>query len=508
MSQLKKGAALNYTIIILTNVVGLLLTPFIIKQLGDSEFGLYTMIGAFVGYISVLDFGLSDAVVRFVAKYRAEKDSVGEENFLGNTLLIYSAISTVIIIIGAVCYFNLESLFEESLTASQIGKAKVMFVILVFNLAISLPAGSFTGICYGYEHFVFPKQARIIRYISRSVLIVALLLMGGKAIAIVVLDTILNLILNAILFWYVTVKLRAKYKIHHFSIPLIKEIFSYSLWIFVFVVVSQFQWNAGQLVLGMVANTEIVAIFAVGIMLGTYYGAFSTAISEVFLPKATQMAVGKASPEALTDMMIRIGRLSFISLMLILGGFLLFGKQFVFLWVGPNYYDSWVIASIIMLAYTLPLVQGFGNSVLKAKNKLAFKALVYLSLLIIGTIIGGFLAKTYGAIGMILGTVAGWLLAQNIMNVYYYKVIKLNILRFFKALLAKTLIVFVVTLLIGYVLNLIPGSGWFNFILKVVLYAICYSVLMYQFGINKSEKELFDTILNPVLKRLKITKCL
>ena len=67
MSQIKKGAALNYTSIILTNIVGLLLTPFIIRKLGDAEFGLYSLIGAFVGYIAILDLGLGNTVVRFVA---------------------------------------------------------------------------------------------------------------------------------------------------------------------------------------------------------------------------------------------------------------------------------------------------------------------------------------------------------------------------------------------------------------------------------------------------------
>lgn len=40
MSQLKKGALLSYANIFLTNVIGLILTPFIVKSLGDSEYGL------------------------------------------------------------------------------------------------------------------------------------------------------------------------------------------------------------------------------------------------------------------------------------------------------------------------------------------------------------------------------------------------------------------------------------------------------------------------------------
>ncbi|MEK6153519.1 oligosaccharide flippase family protein [Flavobacteriaceae bacterium 3-367] len=506
MSQLKKGAFLNYTTIILTNLVGLLLTPFIIRQLGNEEFGLYTLIGAFVGYISILDFGLTNTVVRFVAKYRAEKDRKGEENFLATTMVIYSIISFLVLIIGTICYLNIENIFADSLTPDQIEKAKIMFAILVFTLSIGLPAGAFEGICFGYEQFVFPKSAKIIRYLVRSALVVALLLMGGKAVSMVILDASLNLILIIVTITFVFKKLKVRFKLHEYSLALPKRIFSYSVWIFVFVLVGQFQWRVGQMVLGVVANTTMVAIFAVGVMLGTYYGAFSTAISGVFLPRATQMTVANASSEELTNMMIKIGRLSFIVLMYILGAFILYGKQFVLLWVGESYNDSWIIALTIMFAYTLPLVQGFGNSILEARNKLSFKAIIYLVFLILGTGFGAFLAKSYGAIGMISGSVTGWLIVQNVMNFYYHKVIRLNILRFFKELLHKTLLSFLLVVFLGYFINYIPGENWFNFVFKAVIYTIVYGFIMYNLGTIAFEKKLFKDALLSAVNKVKRAK--
>ena len=192
-------------------------------------------------------------------------------------------------------------------------------------------------------------------------------------------------------------------------------------------------------------------------------------------------------------MMIKIGRLSFIVLMFILSAFILFGEQFIFLWVGESYKDSWVIALIIMFAYTLPLVQAFGNSILEAQNKLSFKAIIYLVFLILGTIFGGYLAKYYGAIGMIVGTVTGWLIVQNVMNFYYYKVIQLEIPRFFKELLHKTLLAIFIILVIGYFIRFIPGKDWFNFVLKGVSYSIVYAILMYKMGLIEFEKQLFKS---------------
>lgn len=508
MSQLKKGAVLNYTTIILTNVIGILLTPFILNHLGKAEYGIYLTIGALVGTISLLDFGLNNTVVRFVSKYRAENDKKGLENFLATTMLIYCVISLMVIATGLVFYGVYIDSYFTKMSTGEIEIAKTIFLILVFNLAIGLPGAAFTGICYGHESFVFPKSLNIIRYVVRSITVVALLLLGGNAIALVILDTVFNLLVIAITAYFVFKKLKIRFKLHDLSVKFIKEIFSYSGWIFVFALVGIFQWKAGHWVLGRISPPEVLTIYGIGIVLGTYYGAFSTAISSVFLPRATQMSVGNASGEQLTDMMIKIGRISFIVLMYILIAFLLYGEQFVNLWVGaelgePGSHESWVIATMIMLAYTLPLVQGFGNSILEAKNKLSFKAVLYLSFMIIGTILGAFLAQSYGAIGMMVGSIIGWIIVQNVMNFYYHLVIGLNILRFFKELFHKTAIAIFVIIVIGYFINYIPGEGWIGFLAKTISYSLVFAVLMYSLGLIEFEKQLFKRAFMPILNKIK-----
>mgnify|MGYP000170613329 CR=1 FL=1 len=91
---------------------------------------------------------------------------------------------------------------------------------------------------------------------------------------------------------------------HQFEKALLKLIAGYSVWIFVFAMVQQLRWQFGQLVLGLTFSTSIVAVYAVAITLGTYYGSFSSAIASVFLPRATQMVTANATPKELTDIFI------------------------------------------------------------------------------------------------------------------------------------------------------------------------------------------------------------
>ncbi|WP_027383240.1 lipopolysaccharide biosynthesis protein [Epilithonimonas caeni] len=493
MSQLKKGAILSYVNIGLTNLIGLVLTPFIIRSLGDSEYGLYVLIGSLIAYLSLMDLGLNNTIIRFISKYRAEGDRAGEQNFLGTIFLVYIAISLLIVFIGVLFYLNLDSFFSKSLSVEETDKAKVMFQILIFNMAITLPGGAFTAICNAYENFVWPRMVSIIKYISRAIIIVVILSLGGKAISIVITDTILNIIFITITILFVIKKLRIKFAFEEINKKSIKIIFNYSIWIFLLAITSQFIWNAGQVILGTVTDTKTVAYYAVGVMLGSYYGAFSGAISSVFLPRATQMSINNTKSEILNTM-IRLGRISLLILLFILTGFILFGREFIMLWVGKNYKSSYTIAVIFMLSYTIPLILSFVNSLVEAYNKVRFKVTVYFIFFPLGLILGYYLSKEYKEIGMMMGVSLGWILAQIVMLIFYHKGLGLNMFVFFKQVSHKIIILVVSIFIVSWILNSYSSSNISLLILKICAYAFLYWVVMYLWGMNESEKKMLKII--------------
>lgn len=501
VNQLKGGVALSYVIILLTNGIGLVLTPFIIRSLGQSEYGLWTMIGALVGYMSVLDFGLNKTIVRFVAKYRAENDKKGEENFLAHGFIMYGIISVMVVIGGLSVYFNLDTLYANTLTADQMVKAKIMFLILIFNLAISLPGGAFTGICSGYEEFILPRTANIIRYISRSVLVVALLLYGGDSVGIVIIDTSMNLLIIGVNAFIVFKKLNVKIHLHKFDRVLLKLIFGYSIWIFVFALVHQFRWQFGQLILGLTFTTSVVAVYAVGITLGNYYGAFSSAIASVFLPKAMKMVSANVSSKELTDMFIKISRIILLVLLYVLGGFILIGDDFVYFWAGEKYGDAYLYAVIIMLGLTLLLSQGFGNNILEAKNKIKFRGILLLILTLCGATLGGYLAQESKGLGMIIGTVIFMLLERVIMTWYYQKKIGLQMFRYYKELSPLFILSLLLILITNYFSQFLPHLSVKYLIVRGLVYTGLYAGLFW-FILTNSEKILVQTTLEKIKSKI------
>lgn len=502
-NQLKGGVALSYVTIFLTNVIGLLMTPFIIRSLGTAEYGLYTMIGALVGYMTVLDFGLNKTIVRFVAKYRSEKDKIGEENFLAHGFMMYGLISLVVVLGGLVLYFNLENLYSETLTVGELKKAKIMVLILIFNLAIQLPGEAFKGVCTGYEEFILPRIANIIKYLLRSLIVVGLLLYGGDAIGLVVVDTCMNIIIIIVNMIVVFKKLKVKIYLHHFEKSLFKQVLGFSIWIFVFAIVHQMRWQLGQLVLGISFTTSVVAVYAISTYLGNYYGAFSSAIASVFLPKAMKMVTNNATSTELTSMFIRISRIILLVLLYVFGGFILVGKGFVYYWAGEDFMDAYLFAIIMMFGLTLILSQGFGNNILEAKNKLRFRGIIILLFTICGATLGAFLAQEHKGLGMIVGTVIFMLLERLIMTWYYHSKIGLQMFRYYKEILPLFILSLIIIIFTNYFAQFLPEYSIKYLVVKALIYTLLY-VFMFKLILTQSEKKLVDDTIIKIKKFIKI----
>ena len=496
MNQRKYGVVLSYISLFIGNIIGLLFIPFMLRMLGQAEYGLYSLVGSFVAYLAVLDLGLGNATVRYISKYRALKDKKNEENFLALILIFYSIITAVVVIIGIVLCNYLPHIFSNSLTMDELARAKIMFIILIGNIAVTLLFNSFNAVLIAYEKFVFQRSLVISKHIIRTMVLVLLLSLGYKAIAIVIVDTALNIIFNIITLLYAKLNIKIKIKIHYINFPFILEIFSYSFFIFLNIVMDQIYWKIDNVILGIMTNTTVVAVYALGAQLTLYYLVFSTAISGVLMPKIVKSVEKGATGENLTEEMIKIGRIQLIILGLILSGFILFGQNFVSLWAGKEYEKSFWIALIIMIPLTIPLIQNIGILILQAKKKHRFRSIVLLIVAVINIGITIMLVKLIGFIGAAIGTAFALTVGQIIiMNIYYHKVIGLNILRFFKEISKGILPVILISLTTGFFIRMINGNSWVILGMQLIIFLLIYGLSAWFIGMNKYEKDLVKDIL-------------
>lgn len=500
-SQLKIGALLSYVVLALQNLVGLVYTPFMLRMMGKSEYGLYSIAASIVAYLTILDLGFGNAIVRYTAKYRAEGKQEEQYRMFGMFFVLYCGIGVISLLAGSVLYLNAENIFDASMTAVELQRTKWILVLMVVNLAITFPFSLFGSIITAYEQFVFQKVVAIVRIVLNTATMVVLLTMGYRAVAMVVVATIFNVVTLGMNFWYCKHYLKIKLKFAKFQWGFLKEVSVYSFWIFLNVIMDRVYWSTGQFVLGAYAGTAVVAVYAVAIQLQQMYMSFSTAISGVFLPKVTAMAVKDSDGKAISDLFIKTGRIQYCIMALVLTGFFLFGRQFIRLWAGVGYDDAYTIAMLFFVPLTVPLIQNLGITILQARNQMKFRSLLYLfiSLASLGAQIP--LSKYYGGIGCAVAIAGALTLGQIIiMNVYYQARQRINIVRFWLEILKMSIVPAILTVAAYYALQQFALDSVLELCLGIFLYLLVYLPLFFALSMNAYER---DLILQPVKRLLK-----
>lgn len=124
MSEIKKGALISYAAVAFNAIAGLLYTPWMISCIGADDYGLYTLALSVINFF-LIDFGLGEAVSRFLSKYKAEGDRDRAAEFLGVAYKLYFLIALVILIILVIIFLFVDSIYA-GLTASQLNTFKLV----------------------------------------------------------------------------------------------------------------------------------------------------------------------------------------------------------------------------------------------------------------------------------------------------------------------------------------------------------------------------------------------
>ena len=502
INQLKTGALLSYISIILNNIIGLLYTPFMLRMMGQSEYGLYSLVASVVAYLTILDFGFGNAIIRYTAKFRAENRLKEQYEMFGMFLFLYSAIGIFTLLIGLCLYFNVDFLFERSMNMEELNKIRIMMLLMVFNIAITFPFSIFGSIITAYENFIFQKAINIVRIILNPIVMCVMLLMGYRAIGMVVVTTLFNVLTLLINCWYCYHRLHIHVIIGRFNWTFLKEIMIYSFWIFLNAIMDRIYWSSGQFILGIYAGAKAVAIYAVAISLENIYMSFSTAISGVFLPRITSMITQKENEKSMSDLFIRTGRIQYIIMSFILIGFILFGKQFIIIWAGSDYSEAYYITLLFFVPLTIPLIQNLGITILQARNQMKFRSVSYVIIAIISLGLSVFLVSYYGGIGCALSTAFALCIGQIlIMNIYYFKKVNIDIPAFWREI-GKMSVVPILIGIVGYVLlNYFRIESILTLFLGIVLFSIIYLPAFWHLSMNSYERNLFLKPLKKVLKK-------
>lgn len=470
-------------------VITFVMTPVLVSNLGNHDYGIWEIIAAIIGYMGLLDFGMKPTIVRFASKHLAE-NSPEKLQILYSTAWAFMSVVGIVIFL----FFLGWAIFLPDLLSvdkEQQYRYSLLLFIVGFQVFVSFPGYVAEGFLEGFQEYSKKNNISIFYLIVTSSIVYTLITPSNGII-------LLASVSAAGLF--------VKYL--HFAVLLYKPGFgnlrpdlSRASWVS-FKETSRFGFKAlvqgvaytveagtDTLVIGYFLGAAIVPIYAIPANLINYIKGIGWTLTQAFMPLFTMMHTQEKAKE-IQEMYLGVSRYVVALLLPIAVGAVLLGGPFIGVWVGEQYQKE---ADIIILLLAIYIAYPFLNP-FSVRYLLAIGAHGMLAKL---TTVGAafnitlsvILVNYWGVVGVALGSVIPVLILTPIILKLCCNHLGISMVEYLKKSILPSLLP---TTLMGIGVFALRTywalDNYYEILMAVVIGVMIYAPLFYAIGMNRAER--------------------
>jgi O-antigen/teichoic acid export membrane protein len=381
--------------------VGFLLSPYILHRLGDEGFGVWILVFSLTGYYGLLDLGIRQSVIRYVARFRATHDDDQLARFTNTCLFTYAGIAVLVLLASGVCAWYLPVCFK--LPHGLVRTAQILVLLTGGGAALCFPLGVFAGILTGLQDFVRPHCAQIGVSLLRGFLIVGVLKWGGGLLGITLVTVGLNLLSYVILFFMARRELNLRFGVRFIDLGIWRSVIGYSSIALLVLLADKLRFQSDAVVIGMLASSGAITYFAIASKLVEYSSAVVQGLSQIFTPMSSQFdATGDV--DKLRKVFILGSRACAMTIFPICAVLIILGKPIIVVWVGAKYLASYSILLLLLVPKTLYLAQAASVKILLGIGRHGSLASVLAIEGVANLVLSLILIRRLGVVGVAMGT--------------------------------------------------------------------------------------------------------
>jgi len=375
--------------------------PFLIHELGDHWYGIWTVVGSLAAAYHLFDMGMASAVTRYVSRAFGTNDERQANVTINTALAIYIAIAFVIILvsIGA-------SVVSRGFIESESDKDIIQWLVLIIGVSVALefPFNALAGVANAKLRFHQVALVRIAMTLLGAGLTWWFISKGYGIVALAVI-TFFTARISNILYYLICKSAFPALKISRSlaSRNNGKELFKYSVWSFVIAIAYQMRNNVDNFVIAGFLSAASVTPYAIGLRLVDYVAQFLSQATNMFVPIFTAYHANDDTKE-LHSKLLFITRLNLVLALIAGGGLVIFGDAFINRWMGPNYSEAYWVMVILLVGRMIGFANHPLNSAMYAANKHSIVAKIDVVEVSLNLALSLVLVQYYGLIGVALGT--------------------------------------------------------------------------------------------------------
>jgi len=389
------GAATNWAAFVATMVVSFFLAPYLIHKLGDSRYGIWSIVEAILAYFTLLDMGIAVCLVRFVARHHAiaERDQLNK--LVSACLAVFCVAAIGALALGAVMVPFVAPGLEAR--ANQPGDVAAFMLLMLANLALTLPLSVFPTILDGLQRFGIKSAVRLVFLAIRVAGILVVMEHSPALFPLAVVFTITNLLEHAVM---IALSYRflpgLQIRRSHIDRATLRQVKGSSIDAFLAMLAGRITVQTGAIVVGGFLTAAAAGHYAIASRLVEMAKNLLRSITATLTPAVSEREA-RGDHDGVRQMLLDGTRYVLYLVIPVHLGLLLFGRPFLQRWVGGEEYAQWCYPVLVILSATLTIgvaqsvasriLYGLGQLRLFARLALVEAALnLVLSLVLVNTL--------------------------------------------------------------------------------------------------------------------------
>jgi O-antigen/teichoic acid export membrane protein len=457
-------------------------TPFILRHLDSSIYGLSIIIFQITTYLGMFDFGLTAGVERFLAGTRDDSQEAKNriQKIISTSFIVYAIMGLIVVVVGSIFAPFVAEIFEIPDGFSE--SVHTIIVALSFLVGFQFLLRAVSGIFFAHQKQFLSNSLSFALNISNILFTVFFVYLGYELWSFVFAQ-VLVFIFNTILTLYFFNKNYGyvRFSTKDFELGLLKEMFSYGFYLFIIGVAVQIVFQTDRIIIGSIVSLSAVSVYALTSKLPEMTSQLIWKITDNSFPGMVELSKGsEINPfrqvhDKLMGLTLSLSTTAFWIIVIMTA-------PFINLWIGKDFFAGQDFVFLISYLYLIQLTFIHVSSMCLNGAGIA-KQLSLMSILeaALNLAISIFLAKKMGLKGVLIGTI----IAGVVTSFWYVpyltsKFMKISIKEYLLSLMKPILFCSVFDVILYFMFRNIFSeiSNWFYLILYSVIFSILVAVPM------------------------------
>lgn len=492
-----------YGKLIITTVIGLLSSRYILLSLGSSDFGLYSVVGGIVTFLNVIGVTMVSTSYRFLAVGLGAGDSIRLGQIYNSLSLIHWILALFLILIGeGLGLFYINNYLV--VVPEKLADARFVFHVSLLTAAVSVINVPANGLTIAKEKFLFTSFVEVVVAVAKLVFVIFMMTYGGNRLRFYAFIMLGMQVLTTVLYQsycYIHDREIIRFKINRRKEDY-KEIATFTGWSLFGASAYLGNTQGAAIIINRFFGTLLNAAYGIASQVNSYANTFVKGITQAAVPQIMK-SYGAGNQERSLRLVYIICRISSLALLLLLVPMLSFTQEVLVVWLKepPEYAVEFVVFLLITLFVSV-LGSGF-DSCIQSTGKIRNNEVVY-AIISLSQLPIMYVAYTLGAepyFNAILLCVAT--LIQKIYQIYLLgKIASFDVYAYLKESVIPVLITFAVTLPPILLVKHAFTFSTIGLIIFIILYEVWIVVAIYLFGLKQGEKmQIINFVKSKVLKK-------